>query len=200
MKALVPFFTYDIWYSKSQTVGQGISEAMLRPSESSQSSADMSAAETCVCTKIHKKSNRYRGDGSSIGNNGQKGKAMKQQGYDTSFVNCDIFFIACDDCDVWYNVAEDCVGFDEAAAPDAWSCVNCERKKRAKERDDRKKAAPSKRGKKKDQVPKTVEGRKAAPVERAGKKDIFNDSEETMGRGGCHFRLAKRILPTGEAA
>lgn len=38
-----------------------------------------------------------------------------------------VFWIQCESCDAWYNVAEECVGFNEEAAGtiDKWSCPAC---------------------------------------------------------------------------
>lgn len=39
-----------------------------------------------------------------------------------------VFWIQCESCDAWYNVAEECVGFDELTAEniDKWCCWACE--------------------------------------------------------------------------
>ena len=39
-----------------------------------------------------------------------------------------VFWIQCEECDAWYNVAEDCIGFDEKAAEgiDEWRCWSCD--------------------------------------------------------------------------
>jgi hypothetical protein len=39
-----------------------------------------------------------------------------------------VFWVQCESCDAWYNVAEECVGFDELAAEniDKWCCWACD--------------------------------------------------------------------------
>jgi len=100
---IVPSFTYDILYSKSGTTGLGIAEETLQKTDSlvSQTLSEQSAAENCVCGRSH-----------AVGASGGS-------------VACDVFWIACDDCDVWFYVAEDCVGFKEIGGPETWCCPKC---------------------------------------------------------------------------
>jgi len=104
-----------------------------------------------------------------------------------------VFWILCDNCDQWYNVAVGCVGFDakEAARLKDWQCWNCSGENR---KDDNKYGCAQMTSSRKSAQRSSSSGTDESDSDESNPEDEFSPPKELFHVGAI-VEVAKRTWP-----